>query len=639
MQLVGRRFCKSLVKAISLTSILALGCQESSDDNAYYYDPAPTQSSTNTQPVNNTSRQVNNPPETFVNNQYYTQDGKEFVMEFNGRDNDSGDRVVRYEYRVDGGNWSSWNETRLVIFTKPYGKGTHTVEIRSVDNSGLSDPTPSRVTFEGLKEENILTATTNSGGIGSISINGTEIDVKAVDSNSRAPISGINVEAVSYGNVVGTISKDPLGRYWPMIWPVRIDGRGKSLTDILLELEMQKISENRPYTIYTSKPLLDSETKLYLRYVDTLTLTLMIDYFKRRDELGKAVEIAEFINDKGGFQGENQLTLATNINKFRSQYIQHLPEIMNIIASIVGSTASPEAIYCDIHEQQSFVNTNTVSSQFNEDYTTARGRIISQEGTPVHGARISQIQPAGPSSVTNSNGEYFMYYVRTGNVTIKVESSGFETITDNGNIPLSWELKVFDYVMQKSKSQELRTLTIQPSNGIDTRIEKLVCSSCSTQNLFLEWPDSESAFVGRDEDPGNYSINRAYIKFDMSSAQGLDIEKVYLELLGTMRSDSGSKVGRIEVRRVSSGWSEGGLNWNNQPSFETKVQDAIDIDPGYEWRRWDITLAAISWVSGFANNGLLLTSADENWEGYFDFNTSDYQDQGLKPRLVIAYKE
>jgi len=641
MNLFGRSFSRRFIEAVSLASLLSFGCGES-DDSGHYYspEPAPTQSTANQQPVNNPQQQVNNPPETFIDNKYYTQEGKEFVIEFSGRDNDLGDRVIRYEYRIDNESWRSHSENTLVIFTKPYGEGAHTVEIRAVDISGLQDPTPSRVSFEGAKEENILAMTTNSSGIGKIAVNGIEIDVKTVDSISRAPISGINVEAVSYGNVVGTVSKDPSGRYWPILWPVRINGRGKTLADIVLEVEMNKIIGNKPYTIYTSKPLLNSETKLYLKFMDTLPLMLTIDYFKRRDELGKAIEIAEFINNYGDFQGEKQLTLATDLNKFRSQYILHLPWIMNYIASLVGITASPDAIYCDIYEQLSFVGTNTVSFEFNGNYTSMAGAVTSQDGMPIHGATISQTNPAGPSSSTDSYGNYVMYYVRTGNgLKFKLESPGFETIVDGGSfIPGLWNLKRSDYVMEKSRSQEIRMLTIQPLNGKDTGIVKLICPSCRDQMLFFEWPNDEYVFVGKDDDQDNYSVNRAYIAFDMSSAKGLNINRVFLELYGTMRSDSGDRVGNIEVRRVSSGWTEGGLEWNNQPSFESFAQDAINIDSGYKWRRWDVSSAAISWISGFANNGLVLISSDENREGYFDFLTSDHLEQELKPKIVIMYK-
>ncbi|MBI4159490.1 carboxypeptidase regulatory-like domain-containing protein [Candidatus Woesearchaeota archaeon] len=635
MSLAGRRFSRRFAIVASLASLLTLEC-DNSEEGVYYSAP--------TQPVVNTTQRSNNPPETFIDRTYFTQEGKEFVIEFSGRDNDPGDRVARFEYRIDNDPWRSYTENRLVLATAFYDKGVHTVEFRAIDTSGVPDPTPSRVTFQGIKEESVLATTTNSNGVGNLVVNGKEIDVRTVDSDSRAPIGSIGIEAVSYGNVIGTISKDPLGRYWPLIWPVRISGRGKTLADIVLEVEMQKISGDRPYTIYTSEPLFDSETKLYLRYVNTTILEFMTGYFKKRDELGRAIEIAEFINTYGGFQGEKQITLATDLNKFRSDYIMHLPDIINKIASLVGVTASPYAIYCDVYEQTSFVGTNTVSFDFNGNYTTMLGRVTSQDGAPISGATISQIQPPGPSSSTNSKGEYSMFYVRTGyKLRLKVESPGFETIVNDGDLlPGLWDLKRNDYVMQKTRSPEtLKTITLQPKDGKDTRIVKFVCPPCRDQILFFEWPNRDDAFVGRDEeDQIIYNINRAYIAFDMSRVQGLNIQQAFLELYGTMRSNIwGGIVGNIGVRRVSSGWTENGLEWNNQPSFESLVQDAINIDSGYKWRRWDVSSAAISWMSGFANNGLVLISSDENTEGYFDFLTSDSPDSQHLPRIVIFYSE
>ena len=57
------------------------------------------------------------------------------------------------------------------------------------------------------------------------------------------------------------------------------------MADIVLEVEMNKIIGNKPYTIYTSKPLLNSETKLYLKFMDTLPLMLTIDYFKMENKI------------------------------------------------------------------------------------------------------------------------------------------------------------------------------------------------------------------------------------------------------------------------------------------------------------------------------------------------------------------
>ena len=65
------------------------------------------------------------------------------LLKWSGRDrwDDTSPRNLRYQWRMNGGAWSSWSSWSDYTFTE-LASGRHTVEVRAVDRDGNVEPTP-----------------------------------------------------------------------------------------------------------------------------------------------------------------------------------------------------------------------------------------------------------------------------------------------------------------------------------------------------------------------------------------------------------------------------------------------------------------------------------------------------------------
>jgi len=82
-------------------------------------------------------------------------------------------------------------------------------------------------------------------------------------------------------------------------------------------------------------------------------------------------------------------------------------------------------------------------------------------------------------------------------------------------------------------------------------------------------------------------------------------------------------------------WDEGGAggSFDRDPSIL-----AVTTNAGDGWYSWDITSAVQHWIDGdWANDGLILQSRNENVSNLKYFYSSEFQDESVRPELVVEY--
>jgi YD repeat-containing protein len=95
----------------------------------------------------------------------------------------------------------------------------------------------------------------------------------------------------------------------------------------------------------------------------------------------------------------------------------------------------------------------------------------------------------------------------------------------------------------------------------------------------------------------------------------------------------------VNVHEVLSDWDSTTITWNNQPTYNSIIEDYRQVLAGNTAYYWDITNVVKKWYSGSGNNGLLLKANYEGVGGYTDYYSSD-QDQSLyclRPKAQISY--
>ena len=94
------------------------------------------------------------------------------------------------------------------------------------------------------------------------------------------------------------------------------------------------------------------------------------------------------------------------------------------------------------------------------------------------------------------------------------------------------------------------------------------------------------------------------------------------------------------ARESASGWNPGGLTWNNQPAPSGAVSSVVAAN-GYTgcpaaWVNLPVTGQVQDWANGSADNGLILTSVENNSYGWKIFSSGD-DGANVAPALSITY--
>ncbi len=233
-------------------------------------------------------------------------------------------------------------------------------------------------------------------------------------------------------------------------------------------------------------------------------------------------------------------------------------------------------------------------------------------------------------------------------------------IFQNGNF--SFEVGVEDEVGNKNVSERRSfsipsylndTLIIQPDSlhGKDAAVEvELQNGNPNPIRGANDNYDHGGIAVWRYEIGDYYWISRAYLEFNLKDlSPNKEIKSAKLKVYGSMGGyDS---FANVELRKVTSSWTEKGVTWANQPTMENFSISRIYVDNLIydEWYEFDVTNLVNQWKSGVTNNGVVLKLIPEEENGqnigdkHFNFKTSEtdiYEYVGSKPRpkLEIIYK-
>ncbi len=143
----------------------------------------------------------------------------------------------------------------------------------------------------------------------------------------------------------------------------------------------------------------------------------------------------------------------------------------------------------------------------------------------------------------------------------------------------------------------------------------------------------EKLFTGNSASNG---LQRAYIKFTLPGnipATSVTSAKVRIKRYG------GSPTG-IKAYRVTSGWSSGGITWNNKPGYSSSYVSNTAYNDGGEWYAMDVSSTVRNWLNGaYTNYGFALIS---NYESAPSSSISYYSSDAPspnKPELIINYTD
>ena len=169
-------------------------------------------------------------------------------------------------------------------------------------------------------------------------------------------------------------------------------------------------------------------------------------------------------------------------------------------------------------------------------------------------------------------------------------------------------------------------------------VEAVPVVSCTTLTLSAtadSWIDSGSTSQNKGTDSilkvqaksGNN--NRSLVLFDMSSIPaGCTIESATLRLYASSWTNGRT----LRALRVTANWTENGVTWSNQPSTNGT---ASTTSSGSGYRQWNVTSQVQSMVSG-PNYGFLIRDASENGSGREQQFHSREKGENL-PQLVITF--
>jgi len=119
----------------------------------------------------------------------------------------------------------------------------------------------------------------------------------------------------------------------------------------------------------------------------------------------------------------------------------------------------------------------------------------------------------------------------------------------------------------------------------------------------------------------------SYVKFSVTGLAGA-VTKARLRVYVTDPGTSAGSAYRVSnyYRNTTSGWTEGGLNWNNAPSISGTAFGAVGQATTGSWVEFDVTSA----VSG---NGVVSFGIKTSSTGRVDFGSSEASTN--KPVLIV----
>jgi hypothetical protein len=146
---------------------------------------------------------------------------------------------------------------------------------------------------------------------------------------------------------------------------------------------------------------------------------------------------------------------------------------------------------------------------------------------------------------------------------------------------------------------------------------------------------------------GNFVLKRFFLGFDLSAIPAeATITSARLSLFYNPTDaiegfDVHTGENNLLIQRVTEGWEEGSLSWNNQPSTTTvnEVEVPASINGTQDYTNIDLTELVIDIQASLSgNNGFMIRMKDEqNFYKSVLFASSDHPNSSLHPILEVTY--
>ena len=218
--------------------------------------------------------------------------------------------------------------------------------------------------------------------------------------------------------------------------------------------------------------------------------------------------------------------------------------------------------------------------------------------------------------------------ISAGTHTVKLELFGYESKEDTTVSVTAGETTYLNWPLTLASIQ---TLTLQP--GPAEGKDAYVGAGSPDGN----YGNSSSLYVGYSS--STYPRYRAYLYFDVSSSLPADAVVMYAYLYVHQYGFYGTGNLPICLYQVNSDWQEGNITWNNHPNSLTDAEYTRYVSStSGTWRTLYIRDLVRGWLDGsITNYGMLLKPVSEPATKIAYFNSSDYSNISLRPRLEIKY--
>ena len=487
--------------------------------------------------------------------------------------------------------------------------------------------------------------TNNNGEIG-LDVDGQKFDIE-VKNETGSALYNIDVKGINftYGghNVYGFLAKDANGNYFPDVVYIDLNDISSisgedafSINHFLSEVRGRDYKKethdgNEPY-IYSFS------TNPRLRYLDTVTLDDLHDFYSENDAITRNIDMLEFVAE---VSNRPELSFALEAAKFRQTFIDNLSnynDIVNSVASFFGASFEKEAYYIDVYSNNLGV---LVHESSQKDFSTIKGTVWGQNGNEINGSFIQTIEgPVSVSTLTDINGIYFLKYLTGGDYTIRASSSGYQSrekskwiIRSDYHYP---ECKELNFVLNLNHEVELDTLVLQPGyvDGKDTYLRRAYAFGNHIYDG--SGPNDDELWCGFDKDGDFTAMNRIFLEFTQLP-RNLNVESAKFSFFGWPVEN---EIVSLKIYSCSASWNEN-MNWNSQPPLNTNFYKNVTVyrNPGV-MTEVNITDIVSEWSNNL-NNGLVMKLDIE--EGYgsdyqIKVHSSDNLDTSLRPKLEVIYE-
>ena len=575
-------------------------------------------------------------PETTIikpnNNQSFNTNS--VTVEWSGNDSDG--RIIGYGIALDGvGGY-------VIPPSKTYTNltnGSHVFRVTSQDDKEAYDPTPAQVTFTVQKEIIGPSENTNSNGYARIELGSSIFDVY-VKNLSNQPLNNIKVTGNNYGSIQGFLAEDFSYTYLSELYYTGGFGKiGKPAIHVDMFLRAKNNNEIR------IRNLPDLRNNQNLEYLGTASLSDLKYFYEKHDIIFKSMSHLEFIVKA---TGEKAFGVSLEAAKAREWIINNSSsygKLVNEISSFVGQSWDPDAFYFDIYQHKLL---KVVNHYFDEDkLCTLKGKVTNSNNQPIQDAGVS-IDNTFLFEKTNSNGKYVIKsYIEVerginsvllpGNYTVTGSAANYVIETKNINIvapiPPYYSSTKLDFQLLGPIGQNKDTIIFQPkSEGIDSHVRKNLSNNQGDQN---NYGNDGSLYAWYQPNVGQI---RSFIKFDLSkmpSFSQINSAVLYLSGVSWHVYDSKLDPATVEIKKVSSSWSEQIINWNNQPSTSSSLTTKQISSSG--WYDFNITSTVTNWLKGTETNyGIAVMLYQESGNQQCTFHSSDISGS-TQPKLMIIY--